>query len=250
MSYSPQPPQAKHHVRFYILMSTLVITGVFFILFLNDGDGLTSFTVKNFATGGVTGEGNESLEEEELALEEEKSTNEVDVSLAFDRVPTVQKEAKVKDLELSFDDLTTKVRINDERLELSNLKHVTLRVKGFVGSIDFNSEGASIDGTARSIAVNNVTLSSKGTMKISFDNLDYETLSIGELELTDLELETGDGTLKVEEKLVYTLEQDNVKMEYFNGRLFIDRGLDTQVKLDGVARGISVSGALLNFNVR
>ncbi|MEK6901200.1 MAG: hypothetical protein AABX37_02560, partial [Nanoarchaeota archaeon] len=67
---------------------------------------------------------------------------------------------------------------------------------------------------------------------------------------TDLELETGDGSLKVEEKLLYTLEQDNVKMQYFNGRLFIDRGLDTHVNLDGVARGIAVSGALLNFNVR
>ncbi len=248
MGYPPQPPQAKHHVRFYVLMSTLVIAGIFFILFLNDGDGLTSFTVKDFATGATAGEGNGAIEEE--FPEEQKSANEVGISLSFDRVPTVQKEAKIKDIELSFDDLTTKVRINDERLELSNLKHVTLRVKGFVGSIDFSSQGASIDGTARSIAVNNVTLSSKGTMKISFDNLDYETLSIGELELTDLELETGDGTLKVEEKLLYTLEQDNVKMEYFNGRLFIDRGLDTRVDLEGVARGIAVSGALLNFNVR
>ena len=262
--YGPQPPHPKHHLRFYIVMITLVIVGIFFLLFMNNNNGdfgLTSLTVSDLSSSDELTEGEEEIdsfvideegEEVERAFSKniEKSSKEVDVTLSFDRIPDVKKEAKVKEMVLTFDDLTTKIKVNKDRLELSNLKEVSLKITGFEGDLDFDDHGISLEGDAKSIAVNDVTLSSKGEMSIAFNDLDYRTLFIEDIEITDLELDSGDGELKVAEKLSYSLEQDQMKMYYFNGMVDIQRDADTVLNLEGVARGIIVSGALLNFNLR
>ncbi len=100
------------------------------------------------------------------------------------------------------------------------------------------------------MAVNDVTLSSREEIDISFDDLDYKSLTIDEIELSDLELENGDGEMKVAEKLQYSLEQDKLKIYEYNGQVLVDRDVEDVLTLEGVARGIAVSGALMNFNLR
>ena len=263
--YAPQPYPPKHHTKFYIVMTTLVIGAILFVLFMNNDSnnfGLTSFTVKDTNQGGEELRVSDALDAKQVfpdlnqrdkdssAKESSQDLNEVDVSLSFNTIPAVKKDAKIKDLELHFDDLNTKIDVNGDKLELNNLKEVNLNVRGFVGQMDFDDQGFSLDGTARGIAVNDVSLSSKGNIRISFNNLHYRSFSIDEIELNNLELSNGDGILKVAEKLSYALEQDQLLMYYFNGGLTIDRDAENSLMLEGVAKGIVVSGALLNFNLR
>ena len=262
--YGPHGHHDKHYYRFYTILITIAIAGIFFLLLMNDGnDGITSLTIGDLE---ASGEGVTKEVVEETSLEEEferddkvaevftkevqTNAKEVDLVLSFDKIPTVKKEARIKEMELTFDDLTTKIQVNNDKLELSDLKEVSLQIEGFVGDIDFNEEDFSAEGVAKSIEVNGVKLSTKEAIDISFEGLNYQSAIIEDIELVDLELSHGDGSLEVSEKLKYSLEQEELKIYYFNGRLAIQRDLDNVLDMEGVARGIMVSGALLNLNLR
>ncbi len=253
---------SQHNLRFYILLITLVVGGIFFLLFLNDSDG---FSLTNAIVSVAKNDSGETAEvtaqdvpwvEEERTIDEvfsskiQKNANEVDLALSFDEIPSVKKKVKVRGIELQFNDLATKILVNDDLLELNNLEEVDLKIEGFVGNLRFDRSSFSLDGTAKSIKVNDISLSSKGQIKIAFDHLDYDYLSLEDIELDQLELPIGSGQMTVGEKLTYTLEQDQVKMYYFNGKVVIDRNAVTLLTLEGIAKGISAGGALLNLNLR
>ena len=243
-------------------MVTLVVAGIFFLLLMNsnpDSFGITSLAISNL------GEKEMSPEEEVLSYdipldksevdmafdkEVQKNTNEVDFILSFDQIPSVSKEARIKEMVLTFDDLTTNIKVGDDKLELNNLKEVSLKIQGFAGEVNFDENDFSVNGLAKSIEVNGVKLSTKEEIKISFEGLNYKTVAIEDIELLDLELPRGDGELKVSEKLKYGLEQDQVKIYYFNGKLSAQMEPETNLELEGVVKGIKISGALLNLNLR
>ena len=247
-------PQQTHHTRFYIVMATLIVGVILILLFLNDS--------KNFSlTSAIVGSGENTSQEAavpapEVSLQEafsktvEKNNREVDLQLSFDQVPNVKKQTKIRDLELKFDDLTTNININNDRLELNNLQGVTLSIKSFSGYLRFDRKGISLDGSARSIRVNDVALSSKGEIKLSFDNLNYDSFSLDELELEQLDLPAGDGKLTVAEKFNYNLEQDSGTIYFFNGKLVVDRNANDLMTLEGVAKGITLSGGLLDLHLQ
>ena len=257
------PPAHHHHVRFYIVMATLVLAMVVFVLYLNDDNNGVSLT--GAITGYVSGdEGTTETTTTQLSTQEtnedssatpyltkEESGREVNIDLSFEEIPTVeQSKVKIKGMELRFDDLSTKINVNDDRLELNNLEEVNLRISDFSGDFSLDERGISLDGTTKILDVNGISLSSKKEISISFKDLDYSFLSIDEIELNNLELPTGNGELKVSEKLTYELEQEEVKLNYFNGRLSINELNGTGVNMLGIARGIDVSGALLDLNLR
>ncbi len=259
-------PQSGHssNFRFYLVMTTLVIGGILFLLLMNNNDSgfsLTSSVIKS-----ITPESDENTETSETASTTDdetssdfttsgisktlpKNSKEVDVKLSFDEIPRIKKDAKIGSMEISFSDLNSKIYVNKDRLEL-NTKAATLNVGGFVGTLFIDGDHLSLDGTAKRLEVNGVSLSSAREIQLSFSSLEYDTLDIDQIELKDMTLPTGNGYLSVSEKLQYTLEQDELKMYYFNGRLSVNKANITAVDLEGVARGISVSGALLNFNLQ
>ena len=256
-----QPGHEKSHMRFYLVMITLVVGGILFLLFTNDSQNfsLTSAIVgitKNASGAEVP------LAEEEMysadvgAIDEvfrkkiERNANEVDLSLAFDEIPTVKKEAKIKNIELHFTDSGAKINVNDDRLELNNLNDVVLKIDGYSGQMELQKLGFSLDGTAKSIKVNDISLSSKTQMKISFTDLNYNYLSLEDVQLDDVDFPVGNGQLQVSEKLTYTLEQDTLKLYFFNGMIVVDRNAQNLLNLEGIAKGISAGGALLNLNLR
>jgi len=253
----PPHPAHQHNFRFYLVLITLVVIGILFVLNLNN-DSNDGLGISGAMTGFATGNNDQteqvvetSLEEDYYVEEVEKYGREVDVKLSFDEIPKVEKEeTKITGMELRFNDLSTKINVNNDRLELNNLEEVNLRVKSFVGEVNINDFGISLDGTAKMLDVNGISLSSKGEIKLSFTNLDYQYLNIEEIELKGLELPAGNGELKVGEKLSYSLEQDKVKFNYFNGMLIIDGNNQTAVTLEGAGRGIDLSGALMNINLR
>lgn len=266
MMNMPAPSSApKHHTRYYIVMITLVLGGIFLLLLMNDEQGqlaITGSTVGLFKNGtDAAVENSADIEEEQdrattrtitqtFEKQLERSSREVDFSLAFDRIPRVIKEAKLDELQIEFSDVSSAISVNGDRLELSNLNEMTMNVLGFNGRVNFNENDISLDGTAKRLEVNGISLSSRDKIKLTVDGLSYEALNINNIELKDIEFDNGDGSLKVGEKLTYELEQDQMKLYYFNGLVAINKRNDTAVNLEGVARGISISGALLDFTVR
>src|SRR3989338_1993575 len=172
---------SQHNLRFYIILITLVVGGIFFLLFLNDSNGfsLTNAIVSvanNGSTETTEAAGDVPWVEEERTIDEvfsskiQRNANEVDLALSFDQIPSVKKKVKVRGVELKFNDLATKILVNDDLLELNNLEEVDLNIEGFAGNLRFDRSSFSLDGTAKSIKVNDISLSSKGQIKISFDH--------------------------------------------------------------------------------
>ncbi len=262
------PPQGpKNHLRFYMFMVTLVLGGLFFLLYLNDDESsgnslITAITGYALNPSNDTEEGNATLDPaEELDQEFNKLLNEggklknyrsVPLELSFNRVPIVQKEATIREVELEFDDLSTTIIVNGDKLELKNLKEVKLSIEDFAGMVNFGSSELSLSGTARRIEVNDIAFSSEKEVPILFQGLNYQHLHISDLELKDLELNRGDGELTVGEKLRYTLENEELKILYFIGSLTIDKEArnDTALVMEGDAKGLYTGGELLTFTLR
>ncbi len=256
-----QPGHEKSHMRFYLVMITLVVGGILFLLFMNDSE---DFSLTSAIVGVYKNESGEEvpIPEEDLfnadgeTIDEvfskkiERNANEVDLNIAFDEIPTVKKQAKIKNIELHFSDSRAKINVNNDRLELNNLNEVVLKVDGYNGEIELQKLGFSLDGTAKSIKVNDISLSSKTQIKISFTDLNYNYLSLEDVQLDEVDFPVGNGQLQVSEKLTYTLEQDTLKLYFFNGKMLVDRDAENLLTLEGVAKGISAGGALLNLNLR
>ena len=241
----------KHPVRHYIVLATLVIGGIFLLLLMNDNPGKFSLTS---AIVGITGEGNisedGSFEIERESTRKTLSGDEVNLKLSFNRIPSIKKETKIDEMQLKFTDLTTKISINNDKLELNNIDEVNMIMTGFSGEIDFDEFGISLDGTAKKIEVNNIALASlKEDLKISFDRLDYNWLTFNEIEIKELELKEGDGDLEVAEKLVYTLEKEKLKVYSYLGKLELIRGEETLFNLEGFAKGLDINGEDLSLQL-
>ncbi len=266
MAYMQGNPQSsKPHLRFYIFMVTLVVGGLFFLLYLNDGEEGASTSlisaITGYAAGNAENETAAANPAEEFDQEFNKLLGEgsklknyrsVPLQLSFNQVPVVQKEAKTRKVELEFNDLTTTIMVNGDKLELKNLKEVELSIEDFTGLVDFGSSELSLSGTARRIEVNGVAFSSEKEVPIAFQGLNYKHLHISDLELKDLDLGKGYGELTVGEKLRYALEDEEVKMLYFKGALTIDKEArnSTALVLEGEVRGIYTGGELLTFTLR
>jgi len=255
-----QPGHEKSHLRFYLVMATLLVGGILFLLFINDSEkfSLTSAIVGTYKNGTEvpdifedesTGSGVGEIDEI-FSKKIERNANEVDLTLQFDEIPSIKKEAKIRIIELHFTTSGTKININSDRLDLNTLDEVTLVIEGFNGEAELQRLGFSLDGTVKSLTVNDIALSSKTQMKISFSDLSYDYLSLEDIKLEEVEFPAGNGELSVAEKLNYLLEQDTLTIFFFNGKMTVDRQADSLLAMEGVAKGISSGGALLNLNLR
>ena len=243
-------------------MITLVVGGIFFLLLMNDGGTPLSLTSLIVGDSGLGEEGNSSEgrfvfgnDGEVIVLDVPENDfpldgREVDVKLALDSVPHISTQTKIRRMEVAFTDTSTKITVNGDKLELSNADEVTLIMDDVQGLVEFDRDYLSYGGEVEGFSVNGVSLISKGTIFIEFEDIDYKSISIEEIELENLEFERGDGSLEVSEKLKYSLEQDKVAMFYFNGKIQVEKATGSNLGMEGVARGISVSGALLSFNLK
>ncbi len=268
--YQQQPGQ-HHHVRFYVIMITLVILGIFFLLLANDSQNfsLTSAMIGVVNDSSVPAAELEDQNQEDSEEEPEvaegfgtefnkkaprktagKNFKEVSFLLFYSQIPSISQETGVGEIVLEFDDLSTNINVNGDRLELNNLQEVVLQIRDFEGKIEFDRQAFSLDGSAKGLAINNIALSSTSEIEISFENLEYSFLSLDDIELTMLKLPRGNGEVTVGEKLTYGLEQDVLEMYYFNGLVIADFEAESMLQMEGIARGIGISGAILNFNIQ
>jgi hypothetical protein len=249
------PAQAPHHhTRFYIVLVTLVVGSIFFLLVMNDKTndfGLTGSTVGLFEDGSAV----ELENPDELFVDSEEKlqqlrSREVNVAVQFNKVPIVKKETTVKILEASFSSPRIPIKINDNFLELSDSEEILIHLEDFEGELNFDNLDLSLDGVANRVKVNGITFSAKNKISILLDDASYNYLFVDEIELKELNLPNGDGELSVSEKLSYSLEQEGLNFYSFMGRITIDESSENLLDMEGVAKGIDVSGALLNLDVR
>lgn len=256
------PQGHRSHLRFYIFMVTLVLGGLFFLLYSNEnhdtGNGFMSAIVgysENVTEELIDEEGEQDIdirqELNQLIGEENKVNNyrSIPFSLSFDQIPAVEKNVTMEGITLEFDDLTTTITVNGDKLELKNLREVTLSIQNFAGQANLETSELSLSGTAKRIEVNNVAFSSEKALPISFQGLNYKHLQLLNIELKDLELPRGKGELKIAEKLRYTLEDEELKMLYFKGALTVNKKYSntSTLLMEGDVKGLYDNGDLLTF---
>ncbi len=242
--------EKRSHVRFYIVMTTLVVVGIVFLLLANDDSSfLTSLAVNQ--------EGEKVLPSFELKPPVASDNTslllegrELDISLELNSVPPLHTQTNVEKVMVKFSDLSPRIMVNNDRLELSNAEQVALTMKDFDGSLAMDGKIVSLAGKVGVFSVNGLTLSSKGSINIFFEDVPYDAVSFEGIELRNLEFPRGDGTLHLAEKLQYELEQDRVSLRYFNGKMEVTRGEQSSLQMEGVATSVSISGALANFDLR
>ena len=148
-------------------------------------------------------------------------------------------------MNLNFNDLTTTIMVNEDKLELNNLQEVSLKVEGFKGAIIFEKEGFSLDGKVRRLTVNEMALSSNNEISITFNNLDYHYINIKDLELENLEFPKGNGNMKIGDKLDYSIINEELFVSYFEGDFTVDKNNEPPLMMDGMDQGIRASGDAL-----
>jgi hypothetical protein len=271
-------PHPHHTVRFYIVMSTLIIGGIFFLLFMNNNDGnfsLAGAVIKSFDNDANIA--TDSLDAKDTIIDEterpptsrrpaakesakdslvKQSTaqNEVEIVLVTDQVPNFKRKARFGNLELKLRDLTTTIRINGDKLEVYDLagESKIMRMTNAIGVLDFDEDGVYVDVTASSFEVNDVAISSKSdSIKITFDGFqEYLYFSVENFDVSDFSIPRGDGVLQVAEKLTYKLEQDSLTIETFDGSIKIGQeNFSGATTLTGLAKGISISGSKLDVDL-
>ena len=233
MSNPYETNQHKHKLRFYIVIATLIILGSFLLFTMNkDPSGIT---------GAITGLSGSSSTDSQVI---DTGNKEIEFSLSFDQLPQSEKDIKVNNIKIKFNDLNNKISINGDEVELNNMQDIALDISGFNGQINFEKSGISLDGISKRIEVNGVALSSpKDKLKISFDNLKYQFLELEGIQLEDLTLPTGTGNMEVNKKMTYVLENEKISIDSFQGNLAISEGTFIQ----GTSTGLRLSGNNLNL---
>ncbi len=269
-----QYPKKDSNLKFYIVVA-LVVVGALGLLFIFKDGGLTGGAIADLGTDELGTSGSDSgsssssffesspdeedaggSELEERPLEKvfkqevSRGTRDVPVTLSFNKVPPLSKKIAVKEMVLVFDDLTTSIQVNNDRLELNNLQAVTLDIADFEGEFVLGSDSSlSLQGNARRIGVNGVALESGRDMEIAFSNLEFKKLEIKSVQLKDVIVPAGEGTLSVGGKLTYNLKDERAAVYYFTGSMVVGSG-DAVFKLDGTTRGASIDGDVVTISVK
>ncbi len=271
---SKQNHQKKNNLRFYIVGITILIAAIFVFFFLNK-ENFSGATVavdlvkdKFFNNNDNTDDATDNInsdEDDNVNNNNDANSNNNDngnpstglasedsenfLSLTFDQIPSINTETEVETLRISFSNPSTIIKINNDRLELDNLEEVELSIDHFFGDLALDKDSLSLDGTAKLVEVNKVVLSSKDELEISFQNLDYNTLNIENVELSALKLDVGDGELHLASKLSYVLREEDVNLDSFQGSLFLGKDVGTALRLEGIIDGLSISGEVFDLDL-
>lgn len=243
-----------HHVRFYVFMITLVVIGVFFVLYANNdnagtsiGSAIVGYAVRDTGAVKESPQTNFNLKKDS---EVKSSAKEIPFSLSLDIIPAVDEETSVDTITLLFDKPETIIKINNDKLDLNDLEEVDFVIRGFDGQLGLEGDKLSLSGNAKEMKVNGLKFSSEEVIKISFEELDYNLLDLSGIELEDLRFTKGNGEIKAGEKLSYPLEEEEVEIIDFKGGMKIDENSNSSLlNLGGNAGGISVSGDLVDLNL-
>ena len=261
MSYS-EKPSGSHHFRFYLVLATLLIVGVFALLLLNNNGslGLSSAIVgensnledSEFANNQVDSEDQESTSGSfvDKVKGTSKGTRDLALSLSFDQVPKVNTKTKIDEIDLKFRDTKSKIKVNNDYLELNNLQDIHLELAGFDGTASFDGSILSLDGKATRIAVNDVALSARSDIRITIENLNYDELSVGRIALGELKIARRNGIIDIASRLHYELSADALQLYSYIGSFQVNSDQNSGLTLLGSARRVDLQGDSVSLSVQ
>ncbi|MBI2662805.1 hypothetical protein HYX11_05085 [Candidatus Woesearchaeota archaeon] len=276
--YDQQGYKPKSHLRFYIVLVTLVIGAIFLVVLLNNkgGFGLGTAAVTdikgmikdNVEANSLDSNSDDGVESNFLSWgnsDEQQNTKstgtyssvdtfgagkkEVETSLSFSEIPTIRKQVRLSEVNLIFQDLNNDIYVNNDKLQLSNKGEISFDIQGFVGEMKLDN-GFSVNGKAKKIEINGVALASDKDIKIAFSNINYQKLGIANVELRDVIFSKGDGKLELGGRLSYVLKQDALNIGAFKGSIDLDKSGEEVVLLEGITRGVVINGDLLNLDIK
>ena len=244
----------KNNLRFFIILGTLFIAGIFLLLLVNDkGFSLTSAIV-----GSPDEEGEVLYDSDPLMAINYKNSihsnvdvaKEISLDLMFDGVPELKEEkTKVEQISVDFTNLETEISINGDQLQLQNIQNASLVISGFEGDMLVNGGIISLEGKAKKISINGVSLSSLKELEISFTNLPYDRIFLVEVNLNSIEFPRGSGSLKVGDRLDYPLKDDLITIGSFDGNVLLSKEEVEKVSFVGFSTGVVVQGQDFNFGI-
>lgn len=227
--------QHNHSRKFYILLTTIILGAILILTLINDEGELSFFTGSSIGL-------NEGVNEEEKALKELSAGEEIEVRLNFDIVPEAKEETSFKSVKVIFDDLSTKIKINEEELELKGLENVEMELDDFSGKLNFDEISISLNGEGARMIINGIEISTKGKMVISFKNLVYDSLMLEGVELSLVNFREGSGELALGEKLNYAIENEKLALNNFKGDLSVGLSNESLMVMEGKVSGVSIEG--------
>lgn len=256
----PAPVHQGGHARKYLLVITLIIGGVFLLLLMNNdhpGGSLTSAVVenvKNSSLGNVIGSKNKIVESDDTP-QFPKSGHQVDFTLSSNTIPIIEKEVSIGQLSLHSADLSPRIKVNGDTVELNNIQEIDLTIAGFTGRISVDDVLFSLDGSAKRLEVNGIALASDKEISISFEGLEYNYASFEEIALDIVQFVSGVGNFKVSDGLEYKLEEgQSITIYHYLGNINLDIVGDNSTtsgsSFEGSSDGVDIIGKSLNLNLR
>ncbi len=255
-------------LRHYIIMITVVVLGIFTLLLVNtksSGNSLTSAVIENVRNNSLIDSITDLGESDTInPMPVEKTaagSNSIEFLLSSSAIPTISQAIRAESLQLTFTDLSAAITVNEDKLELNGLSQVILGIYGFAGQITLDDEEITLEGIAKSFEVNGISLASSKQIKISFKGLVYQQTKLAGAEFKDVDFVTGDGSISIGNRLTYGLESGQVAtIHNFAGAIDITKSQlsadinstleETNLRMEGLARGLDVVNGALNINLR
>ena len=151
-----------------------------------------------------------------------------DFSLSLDNIPKInQEEIETEEIIVIFTDLSTRIKVDKEELTINDLDSVTLTINQFEGGMIIDENGLSINGEGKELIINGIKLSTKNTLKIAFDFLNFESIEINGVSMKKLSFDKGDGDIVLKDKLDYDLDDESVLINGFKGDVTFDHDKGT-----------------------
>ena len=256
---SHAPPHPHHHRKLQLFVLTVVVGAILLFFLFSESSGFSSLTGSSIS--GETSSDDDSssgLESAKKLITKTSSgksssssyiqnSGDIAFQLDFNRVPDVSEKTRFKTMELGFKDLSSKIQVNKEELEVKELKDVKMKVTGFSGQVVFDETSVSLSGEAEKMLVNGIEISTKGALNIYFKDLTYNEMKITETKLGLMKFDSGSGKLSVGKKVNYDLSSDAINVNSFVGDLNVGGNNQSLIKMNGYVSGLDVDG---DFDVK
>ena len=253
----PNPIHHSHHhkskknMRQYLLITTVVVAAIFLVLLINENKSdPTGAVISVKDLGGIIEETSKVVEkttnpDSHKSADVPSGENKRSFSMTVNKIPSSNQEGvSVGLMDLAFTDIATDINVNNELLSLRDLDSISLSLSEFTGDFSFNEVGLTLDGSVRQLIVNGVTLSTNDGIKISFKDLNFDSLSLTDATLNNLKISQSKGFMVVGERLSYNIDDDLVSLGSFSGSVLLDRTLQESISFAGVVNSLSVDGGL------
>jgi len=182
-----------------------------------------------------------SSEELNLVPEAAKS-----LQAAITPIPDLVADIDLSSVEITFKSFVVPFEINNEGLGLKEpASENTLLIDGYKGKISFSGNSLSLKGTASKVYLNGMAYGTEKALNIKTVDMPYVNLEVKGTAVSELNFLANNGELTLSDKVIYSLDQDKVKLSSFSGDILADTA-QQKVELSGQIEEAYITGKLIS----